>query len=226
MMIIVAVLSSKAQALLSSGRVALRPTDADRSRVQNALQARLSVVVPQPRFAGPRWQQLSGIIGIGLVGGVLFFAFRHGAGKVNVAPRRVAPIAVRAAAPMSETQPEQAALAPALAAQPVPVVAEPVLLLAHPAQGSLAQEVALLSRATSDLHRGNAAAALQVLNEHWRKFPNGLLSEERRGARAQALCLLGRTSEAQAELARLTPQSPAAARAKQACGAALPAAAR
>jgi hypothetical protein len=76
----------------------------------------------------------------------------------------------------------------------------------------------LLSRATSDLHRGNAADALKVLNEHGREFPNGLLSEERRGARAQALCLLGRTSEARAELAHLTPQSPAAARAQQVCG--------
>jgi len=97
------------------------------------------------------------------------------------------------------------------------ISAEPPAPSVRPAQDRLAQEVALLARATSDLHAGRAANALKVLDEYQRQFPKGLLTEERRAARAQALCALGRQSEAQAELARLAPQSPAAARAKQVC---------
>jgi len=78
--------------------------------------------------------------------------------------------------------------------------------------------VALLSRATSALRAGRAADALTLLNEHQHKFPKGVLSEERRAAKAQALCSLGRQTEGRAELARLAPHSPAAIRAQQACG--------
>jgi hypothetical protein len=86
----------------------------------------------------------------------------------------------------------------------------------------LAQEVALLSRATSELRAGHAAQALKALAEHQRKFPAGALSEDRRAAKAQALCLLGRVVQGRAELARLPAQSPAAARAAQVCDASLP----
>jgi hypothetical protein len=79
--------------------------------------------------------------------------------------------------------------------------------------------VALLSRATSALRAGRAAEALKALDEHRRKFPNGTLSEERRAARAQALCSLGRIDEGRAELSLLAPRSPAAARASQVCDA-------
>jgi hypothetical protein len=60
---------------------------------------------------------------------------------------------------------------------------------------------------------------LKVLDEYQRKFPNGLLALERSAARAQALCALGRHSDAQVELSRLPSQSPAVARAKQVCDA-------
>jgi len=93
-------------------------------------------------------------------------------------------------------------------------------------QDRLAQEVALLSRATSDLRAGRAGAALKSLEEHQRKFPNGMLAVERRAVRAQALCTLKRVSEGRAELSRLAPQSPAAGRAKQLCDAADPAGGR
>jgi len=112
-------------------------------------------------------------------------------------PAAVAPDAARAAKPPSEA--------------PVP---------AQRSQDRLAQEVALLSRATSDLRAGRAGAALKSLDEHQRKFPNGMLTVERRAVRAQALCTLKRVNEGRAELSLLAPQSPAAGRAKQLCDAA------
>jgi hypothetical protein len=53
------------------------------------------------------------------------------------------------------------------------------------------------------------------------KFPKGLLSEEQRAARAQALCSLGRFDEANEKLAGLAPQSPLAVQARQFCDARL-----
>jgi hypothetical protein len=84
----------------------------------------------------------------------------------------------------------------------------------------LAQEVAILSRATKYLEAGRPTDALRALAEHQRKFPNGVLTEERYAARVQALCTLGRPEEAAAELARLArmaPESPQLSRARQSC---------
>jgi hypothetical protein len=86
---------------------------------------------------------------------------------------------------------------------------------------NLAEEVALLSQASADLHAGRPAAALAALDEHRRKFPRGALVQERTSARIQALCALGSMTEAQAEIARFTrtsPNSPHLARARKACG--------
>jgi TolA-binding protein len=77
-----------------------------------------------------------------------------------------------------------------------------------------------LSQAAKDLRAGHAATALSALNEHQKKFPSGLLTQERRAARAEALCSLGRFAEAETELStlvRTAPQSPLTVRAQQRC---------
>jgi hypothetical protein len=122
--------------------------------------------------------------------------------------------AIVAPAPAEQPAAESAVSPPAAAAPIVPV--EPAT---KRASDRLSEEVTLLSRATSALRAGRASDALKTLNEHQSKFPKGLLSEERRAARAQALCALGRRPEAEREIAKLSPTSPQAARAKQACGA-------
>jgi Flp pilus assembly protein TadD len=84
----------------------------------------------------------------------------------------------------------------------------------------LAEEVALLSRAETELRAGRPAKALSALSEHQRKFPRGALAEERAAARIQALCALGRTDDANAQLRQLLHLSPNSAhegRARQAC---------
>jgi len=88
------------------------------------------------------------------------------------------------------------------------------------ARDGLAEEVALLSRAETELHAGRPAKALVALAEHQRKFPRGALAEERTAARIQALCALGRNDEANAQLRQLlhiSPNSPQEGRARQAC---------
>ena len=94
------------------------------------------------------------------------------------------------------------------------------VLVTPRSRDGLAEEVVLLSRAQTELRAGRPANALLALNEHQRKFPRGTLAEERTAARIQALCALGRTDEANAQLKQLASISPNSAhqeRARQAC---------
>jgi hypothetical protein len=223
-------LSPSARQLVRAGAKAARPSDADRERVFEAMRSRLgdtamlgaASVVVSPSLARAMWLKVSvWTLGVGLLAGGAVVALRP------VAQPPLAPVAQRS------TAHERDSSAPAVVSEPngAPAVAvvEPPVAEATPAivpapssrrpSDRLAQEVALLSRATSALRSGRAGDALKALNEHQSQFPKGVLAEERRAARAQALCALGRRSEAESELARLTPQSPQAARARQACDA-------
>jgi hypothetical protein len=227
-MTLLSLLSPKARALVEAGRGAQRPTASDRERIQSALKSRLGAdafrpepIVPAPpaAAAGVSWSLLAGVLaGVGVAGGLLYLALRDPSGAEI--PARSVPSAITTphVVEPSSAPAEAPAPAPAPSAGPAPAVAPPdTAPAARAKQDRLAQEVALLSTATKSLNAGRAAEALKVLDEHQRKFPSGLLAEERRAARAQALCSSGRVSEARAELARLAPRSPAAARARQVC---------
>jgi hypothetical protein len=216
-------LSPKARALMQSGRGALRATNADRERIEALLRTRLgSDALPhEPGVAQASsrlsWQAVAGVAGgICVLGAVAFVALRPAA-HAPAAPARSPVVAAPQSAPLEPP--------PTAAGVPAPVAPAPDAVSAAETPDSqpprvrdrLAREVALLSRATSELRAGHAAAALKILAEHRRSFPNGTLREERRAAEAQALCSLGRVREGRAELAQLAPGSPAAARAEQAC---------
>lgn len=87
---------------------------------------------------------------------------------------------------------------------------------------SVADETALLRDAHIALEAGNSARALALLAEHGRRFPRGMLGEERDATRVFALCAAGNATEARAAAARFLrerPSSPLAARVQQSCGA-------
>jgi TolA-binding protein len=217
-------LNPEAEKLVRAGREALRPSDADRERVFLALQPRLGGdlgggTAGAESAVGTSWATLlkisAALVGLGLAGGGLFLAQR----PEPPPPSTVVPAPVKAApvpAPPSDPVKESAAPAappaePATKRSPVP----------SRSADNLAREVAILSRASSELRAGRPAAALKALDEHQREFPSGVLSQERTAARIQALCALGRMNEAKSELAKLartSPQSPHAARARKACG--------
>jgi hypothetical protein len=232
---LMAALSSKARAVIAEARDEMRPPAGERERLEALLIAHLGAtpsspsahapVLPRP---GPGWRLVTSLaVGSALVGGVALLTLPA---KVEQPSTRVsAPIATLAPAPAIASQ----LTAPASEVQTVPspepaLPAKPQVEPQAPSrpQDRLAQEVALLSRATSDLRAGRAGAALKSLDEHQRKFPNGMLAVERRAVRAQTLCTLKRVSEGRAELSHLAPQSPAAGRAKQLCDAADPAGGR
>lgn len=217
-------LSPKASALVRAGRAAMRPSASDRERVSALLRARLGDAV-LPLEAGATtsllsrsvWAKLSvATVALGIVGGAAYMAWPKSEPKpANVAQTEPAHIEPpKAVFPSPSTLPRADSESISSAMPEAPTAAR------RPSD-RLAQEVAILSRATSELHAGHPANALKAVDEHQRKFPNGVLSEERRAARVQALCALGRRREAAPELQRLSrtaPQSPNTLRAKQVCG--------
>lgn len=220
-------LSSQARALVSDGRGLLRPTPQDRARVASRLATQLgaaALLAVQPAYAAPRLSAISKlysvVAAIGLVGAGATYSLTHSPEVPVVDPAPVRPAQAPLAAPALEAELDV----------PAPVALDSVRAKTEPAPAlgrrstvadGLAEEVTLLSRATSQLRGGDAAGALAILEQHQRQFPSGRLLEERLSARIQALCALGRHGEAQAELARLArsaPRSPHVARARRACG--------
>ena len=222
-------LSLKGRDLVRAGRRAFHPTDADRERLLGTLRSQLGDSSLPPDMGSMAtaaaagrsiWPLISAVVvGIGIVGGALSFALRSGTERDNPPVTNVAQVAAAqqandpVAPPTAELATSPAATAPA-ADPPAPPAAA-----AHRPQDRLADEVAILSRATRDLRAGRPAEALKALDEYRHKFPKGLLSEEQRAARAQALCALGRFDEANEKIAGLAPHSPLAVQAKQFCDA-------
>ncbi len=236
-------LSEGGKALVQAGKQADRPSDADRERVLVALRARLgeaallaTSAVQAPPATSPWAIVRAKLVKWGWVGPTVVVA-----GAVWLAPharqqREQAALAAHPSAVNSVSA--QPAASPSAAPEPAVVAsAEPVeRALPRPeapdgrptdapkpqarSRDSLAEEVALLSRAETELHAGRPAKALLALAEHQRKFPRGALAEERTAARIQALCALGRSDEANAQLRQLlhiSPNSPQEERARQAC---------
>ena len=222
-------LTPKAAELVQAGRAALRPSDADRERVFQALLPRLGAglgagaamstpsTAPAAASGGIAIKVAAAIVVIGVAGGGLFLALR-----TEPPPARPA-----ATAPVPSAAAPRASIERVPESSPSAVPRTEVTEKRAPAASSrpadsLAEEVAILSEASAALHAGRPAVALKALDEHRRKFPRGALGQERTSARIQALCALGRTKEARAELARLartSPNSPHVARARKACGA-------
>jgi hypothetical protein len=213
-------LSPKARALISASRPALRPTPADRERIEAALRSKLG----GDALPGAEGVQLTSrvatwkitaaaALGICLLGSVALRVAQPEPAQPTLGPP--APSAL----PQAPVEPAAAPVLPPqpTAADPTPTPKQKPRARTS-AQDQLALEVELLSRATSALHAGDASHALQTLQEHQRKFPNGSLRQERSIAKAQALCSLGRLQEGRAEIELLPANAPATLRARQRCG--------
>lgn len=212
-------LSPKARALISASRPALRPTPADRERIEAALRSKLGGDA-LPDDAGVQltsriatWKiTAAAAIGICLLGSVALRVAQPEPAQPALGP------AAPSASPPAPVEPEAPpALSPQPSATETAASPRPKPRARNTAQDQLALEVELLSRATSALHAHDAAAALKTLEEHRRKFPNGSLRQERSVAKALALCSLGRINEGRAELRLLPANLPAALRARQHC---------
>jgi hypothetical protein len=85
----------------------------------------------------------------------------------------------------------------------------------------VAEEVALLGEARTALGAGEANKAIKLLARHRKRFPNGLLANERDVSWITALCVLGRVDEARTKaqaFLRAHGSSPHAAKVRASCG--------
>jgi len=227
-------LSPELRELVLAGKGATLPTAADSARIFELLRTRLGEAafasaetgqaVAASSSAGVVTGKLAtlGIAGLALLGGFLFFSARNhraAPSDSNSAPRAAATELAPQAAPLLPQAPSSTtAEAAATPGSNDGVRTEPRPSASHHPKDSLSEEVAILSRAETALHSGQPDVALKLLNEHERRFGNGLLAEERIAARIQALCALGRTADANAQLAHLSPKSLHGEQASQACG--------
>jgi hypothetical protein len=215
-------LNPQAQKLVEASRDAFLPTDADRERVFQALLPKVGAplgaeaasATVDSTFKATLVKVSAALVGVGLAGGGLYVALRPEPTNVQ------APVV--AAAPVPAPKAPAAELPESV--EPAPAQAEPAAkrsLAPSRSADSLAQEVAILARASSELRAGRPAGAMKALDEHQRLFPSGVLTQERTAARIQALCALGRTKDARSaleRLARTAPNSPHEVRARKACG--------
>jgi tetratricopeptide (TPR) repeat protein len=227
----------EANQLLSAGRQALRPTEADRARLMAALAGTATLSLGAAAAAGVAERTWSSILAA-LPARVVALALPLAAGAYgwHVVQEESSPAAVVSARPADRAP---AVVAPNPVEPPVPeaearvedLPSEPTApapersgaaFIETPKPGvEIRQEVALLSRAQAALSRGRPQEALEALSEHAQRFPRGALTEERAATRARTLCALGRRQEAESELKRmerLNPNSAYLARARESCG--------
>ena len=238
-------LSENAAKLVRLGRETGRPTAGDRERILAALLQKLgdgvvsgrASALPRPRRVGRLFWLVAAALTVGLAASAATsLGMWHGVSQASAKKAEPpAQIALRLVPP--QLRGSQAGPVDSAAAERSPLssgarssieasgsamagAGEVASGVPHRRHDRLAEEVAILSRATNSLQSGRASEALRVLEEHQRKFANGELTEERYAARIQALCALGRRSEATAELARLSrmaPGSPHLSRAREYC---------
>jgi TolA-binding protein len=77
-----------------------------------------------------------------------------------------------------------------------------------PAADSHNVELAILQRARAAVAGGRFATALEAVAEHQRRFPNGLLQEEREALRVKALAGLGKSDDARTAAQRFREKFP------------------
>lgn len=228
-------LSREARAIVAAAKGELLANDDDRLRITILLRNRMGATgfaLAAPTQAAPFWaavKSLRFMTVVGTLGVVGALSSINYLGKSEDRARaQTNHLVVAQTTPARE--PFQTEPSSAVAQPPEPPIAaspgasspkvEPISRTLRTLRDSLGEEVQILSRAEKELHNGRPALALMALDEHQRRFASGALAQERAAARVQALCALGRTEDAKAELLKLkrnAPHSPQAAHAASPC---------
>jgi hypothetical protein len=225
--------------LFRSARRELSPSSQDRARIRGRIAAKLAAGAVAATVTSTTTKAAAAstakTVTLGLVAKIVAPILVVGGAAAVVAPRVIAPAEGRvavaivvpapartAAAKLTDNAVREAARAeapvqpPAAGADPSAVTGRRPVVKPSPAIAS-AEEVVLVAEIDAALRSGDAARATQLAADHERKFPHGLLVEEREGARVIAHCMSGSRSRATAFLAA-HPRSPMRARIVAACG--------
>jgi hypothetical protein len=200
--------------LLRHERARPDPSESTKTRVSARVHATLGIPLAATPDAPPRAPSGEGTTaagaGIGTFAGTAFLSLLLAGGAVAFFASRApwhppVPAATRAVAMATEAQP--APLLPASAVPSMPsdppgfeaASSRPRSVRASsPVVYDLAAERRLLEHARADLLRHDADAALIAVGEHARRFPRGVLSEERDALRVEALVSAARYDDARA----------------------------
>jgi hypothetical protein len=227
-------LSPELATAIEQARSVSDPTPDNQERVRAALLARLGATefhAPAPPATAPatvgasilfearrHWVRVGGIvcaIGLGaLVHASLSDSPSSPADVPSEVPSSKPVLKVDSRTPMWLEAPRRSIVEPPTLAAPVKVKAEPS------ASPGISEELPILLRAHAALDRHDGEAALAALNEHARRFPHGVLSEERAAERVVALCAAGHQAEGRAErehFLKQHPHSTGVARVRGAC---------
>jgi hypothetical protein len=244
-------LGPDSNALLEAARNGDEPTHADRDRVRAAIELRLALgagaglgaatAAKSAAAAAPAGLLAKAMVTAGIVCAVGVITWRvartppRDAAHTMSLATPIAPAPIEAPAHVTEAlngAPDVPAPAPSISgqrrgllssAQALPIqgaVAAPSTRSVA-ATGDVAAEVRLLDQAHTAMRAGDAERALDLLEDHGRRYPRGALGEERDAARIAALCALGRTAEARDatdRFLRAAPQSPQAGPLRASCG--------
>ena len=196
--------------IIDRGRRGHTPSDEDRARVRRKLVNRLGEAAflrGRVARAARRWTLAKIGVALVVIGGVGLYAARGREKAPGVKPPFPAVTAPSALATTEEEaplpMPTAAAPEPAptsvVRPQGAPTMAPSVSTAKLPqpearAADSLEAEMSLLSAAQRAIVGHDWALALRNLDEHEKRFPTGVLSEERAAARVVALCGAGRVS--------------------------------
>ena len=241
-------LSSHARRLIDAANSFDDPSDADRDRIRTGVLMRVGSVAAVGTVAITAAKASSAaasagpLIASSLTSASLFSAAALKVGAVvvigalatagaYVALRPAhAPASVVKPAPAVVAAPVAAMAAPAAVDTSVPVIDPAELPVADDAKPSPARlharpvdlegEMKLLRAADAALRRGDSASALAAINKDAALHPAGVLSQEREGVRAIALCSGGNMSQGQAAARKFlasAAKSPLSSRIRSAC---------
>lgn len=156
--------------------------------------------------AGVAWPKLA--FAVAGVGGVIAAALLWPKQPPRVEGASVsvnsAPLPANSAPELKQVSPEPATLAEtaSVTEQSAPAERTQPTGNARTSADRLREEVALLTRAQKEFQAQRPNQAMALVDEHRRKFPRGVLIQERVTLRTRLLCALGRSAEADAEQAR------------------------
>ncbi len=226
-------LSAETRALLERARGGDGLPPARRATMRRRLASTVGVAAPLGATASAAASATAwaakGLAVIGVVGAAHFAGVAAAPPAASPGSARSAPAFVPIAQPSAPPAPVPAAPAIAAPVLAAPVLASPVLAapaFVQPARAAralpapapaapierpdpLTAEVRLLATARRAVDAGDAARALDVLDDHDRQFAYGALAPEAAALRVDALCAAGRTGDAEDAARRFVARFPA-----------------
>lgn len=173
-------------------------------RIRGSLQSAAVLSEREPRAADPKVNPRTTLAYVSTLALALVGAGALLASRMSSPPRSAAIVAIPSAAPsvVAAIAHGPTADPPVAATSPSATTATEAARTVTPQRsgsstaGHLYAEQDLLDRARTLLLQGEPAAALKIIEIHRRRFPHGVLSEERDALRIEALGNAGRTDEA------------------------------